>query len=200
MSFWIPTFTGKLIDLRDPDAHSIDPIDIAVSLARKPRWNGHTELAYTVAEHSLAASHLVSADNALAALLHDAAEAYLGDVSRPLKLLLGDVWRETEERFERAVARRFNLAYPWDQEVSLYDDALLAQERRELIHRQASNDPRWPWVVSPFRADSLLPTKPWFAMVAFLERYAELSRDEVEFRRLPLRRKQWRFLRKRGAA
>jgi hypothetical protein len=194
MSFWIPTFTGKLIDIRDPDPKLIDPIDIAVSLARKPRWNGHTQQAITVAEHSLAGSYeFAGRREAFKFLLHDAQEAYLGDVSRPVKLLLGKVWDELEAMFAQTVALRFGLdaTAGWEH-VGEVDDALLARERRDQVHPAAANDPRWEWHREPDSTACVLPQKPYFVIRAFLERFEELSGERIDWSLLPMRRATWR--------
>jgi hypothetical protein len=87
---WIQTFTGKKAHPFDllPDQVCIE--DIAHALANTCRFSGHCRTYYSVAEHSVRMSHLVwaggdSAYLSMAALLHDAAEAYLGDVPAPLK-------------------------------------------------------------------------------------------------------------------
>ncbi len=194
MSYWIPTFTGKLIDVRNPDPALIDPVDIAVSLARKPRWNGHTQQALTVAEHSLSGSYdFPDPRQAFQFLLHDAQEAYVGDVSRPLKLLLGDVWRTIEDRFTQAVALRFGLdaARGWEQ-VSVIDDVLLARERRDLIHPSAAHDARWAWHRASDAVPCVAPQKPRLVIRAFLERFEELSGERVDWSLLPPPRSLWR--------
>lgn len=74
--------TGR-IDLFEPDWRRVDIEDIALSLARQPRFNGQTWRTVSVLEHSLAVARMMPARYRLAALLHDARESYLGDLTRP---------------------------------------------------------------------------------------------------------------------
>jgi len=83
----IATYTGKMIDLLHPEAALIDIRDIAHALSNIARFTGHTARHFSVAEHSIHASHLGLGDP-LVCLLHDSAEAYLGDVATPFKHLL----------------------------------------------------------------------------------------------------------------
>ncbi len=85
---WIQTYTGRRFDLFHPDPEQVDIRDIAHALGRICRWTGHTLNAYSVAEHSVRVALLVEAWDptaAYAALMHDAHEAYVGDVSSPMK-------------------------------------------------------------------------------------------------------------------
>jgi len=85
MNAWIQTISGRKFPLAEPDPNQIDIEDIAHALSMLCRFNGHCTQFYSVAEHSMHVSHEISNDLALAGLLHDAAEAYLGDVPSPLK-------------------------------------------------------------------------------------------------------------------
>lgn len=85
---WILTATGRRLDLIGSTAADIDALDIARGLSRACRFAGQTVPFYSVAQHSVLASYLVPPEDALHALLHDAAEAYLGDLTGPLKRLL----------------------------------------------------------------------------------------------------------------
>ncbi|KUM43702.1 hypothetical protein [Pseudomonas sp. EpS/L25] len=85
---WILTATGRRLDLTGSMADDIDPLDLARGLSRACRFAGQTTAFYSVAQHSVLASYHVPPEDALPALLHDAAEAYLGDLTGPLKRLL----------------------------------------------------------------------------------------------------------------
>lgn len=85
---WIRTATGRHLDLTGSTAADIDPLDLARGLARACRFAGQCDAFYSVAQHSVLASFHVPPQDALHALLHDAAEAYLGDLTGPLKRLL----------------------------------------------------------------------------------------------------------------
>lgn len=106
---WLGTNNGKRIDLLDPRADQIDLDDIACGLHHVPRFMGQTYRHYSVLSHSMNVASLVPAEYKLCALLHDAAEAYIGDVPTPLKLMLGDTYRDVEHKIAKAIATHFGL-------------------------------------------------------------------------------------------
>jgi len=93
------------MNLQDDDIHLRD---IAFSLAKTCRYNGHCGGFYSVAEHSIIMSKIVPADCAMWALLHDASEAYCGDLILPIKQLLPE-FKELEDKIHDSIVRRFNL-------------------------------------------------------------------------------------------
>ena len=115
---WIDTFSGVKVYLANPAVDMIRLADIAHALSNLCRYNGHCKKFFNVAEHSiLVAREVLRATGnivlALAALLHDAPEAYLGDVTGPLKDLL-IVYPILEARFEAVISERFGLKYPFN--------------------------------------------------------------------------------------
>ena len=138
MTKWLQTASGRAIDLEvEPDPLEIRIEDLAFALAHINRYNGHAG-AYSVAQHSVLALHAAEAltDNAgirRAALLHDAHEAYTGDVPSPIKRVLGPAWRGFEARHERAVRRRFGVLETLPIVVGEIDLRLLVTERRDLL-------------------------------------------------------------------
>ncbi|MEM4379972.1 MAG: hypothetical protein QXL01_04720, partial [Thermoplasmatales archaeon] len=86
MEPWIETYSGKKFDYLAQSELDIE--DIAHALSNLCRFNGHTRVFYSVAEHSVNVSSMVPPELKIAALLHDAAEAYIGDVPSPLKQLI----------------------------------------------------------------------------------------------------------------
>lgn len=129
---WILTHTGKRFDLFEPDVAMIDPRDIAHSLAHLCRFNGHTRGFYSVAQHSCLVADLVPAEHKLAALLHDATEAYLGDMTRPLKEWM-PYYRGFEDVIWGRVCERFGLGVDLPPTVHQADLIALATERRDLM-------------------------------------------------------------------
>jgi hypothetical protein len=121
--------SGKLFDLAAPLPSDVVIHDIAFSLAMQPRFVGHTRFHYSVAQHSTRVAKLCPASCALEGLLHDAAEAYIGDITRPLKILLGERLKEIETNIERAIALRYGLMYPWPAAVKEADNAMLRIEQ-----------------------------------------------------------------------
>lgn len=124
-----------LLNLFDPDPADIHLEDIAHSLARQCRYNGHVSGFISVADHCIdVASRLQDAgypDRVQAqGLLHDAAEAYVGDMVAPLKHLPGmEFYRRVDNKVEEAIAVRFGLPYPWDPAVKQADHASGTSER-----------------------------------------------------------------------
>jgi hypothetical protein len=112
--------------------------DIAWALSNLCRYTGHCSPFYSVAQHSIMVASLVPSELALAALLHDAAEAYLGDWSSPLKALLrknavaAAHIREVEEGIDSAISRRFGVVLH-DPRVKWADRVAYATEKRDLM-------------------------------------------------------------------
>lgn len=177
---WISTLSGRKIDLLAPDPDQIDIEDVAAGLAALPRWCGQTQargraVHYSVAQHSWLCSKRCPT-HALAALLHDAAEAYMGDCPRPLKALLGGAWHEIESRLQAAIFARYGLPPEIPAAVKRVDDRLLMTERRDLQPLCPPWDPRgdgsdwpkpYPWHVAPW--------PPGQARVAFAAQLRRLT-------------------------
>jgi 5'-deoxynucleotidase YfbR-like HD superfamily hydrolase len=106
--------------------------DIAHSLANLCRFGGHCRQFYSVAQHSVLVSRLVPLHLAFVGLMHDATEAYVGDMVRPLKYSLPQ-FLEIEDAIWRLIARRFDLPLHLPAEVKEADDIALVTERRDLI-------------------------------------------------------------------
>lgn len=128
------TYTGKDIS---PLAVTIDDInieDIAHGLALTCRFSGQCSVFFSVAQHSLMVSELVPPEDALWGLLHDASEAYLGDVPRPLKGYL-DRYRNIETMFMATIADKYGLSWPIPESVHHVDQQVLSTELACLIAR-----------------------------------------------------------------
>jgi hypothetical protein len=128
----ILVFSGNTINLVDIANNVILIEDIAHALSNLCRFCGHIREFYSVAQHSVLVSRIVSPENAWAALFHDAGEAYLGDVSRPLKALLPD-YQAIEKRFEADIFRKLCLPEEIPDEVKRADTTLLMTEMRDLM-------------------------------------------------------------------
>lgn len=122
----IRTHDGKHVDLLNPTPEMIHLSDIIYGLSSIGRWNGQTEDFFSVAKHSLLVCLLVPVPLKPAALLHDASEAYLGNVTKPLKNILGDTYKNLETKFQKVIAKRFSIPMEQFEAVKPYD--LLAQE------------------------------------------------------------------------
>lgn len=148
-SIWVG---GNFVDLTNPNPSEIHLEDIARALSRIARFGGHTTHFYSVAEHCvncLTAFSMHAAGNiftdpylngiARDILLHDAAEAYLGDVTSPLKAVLPE-YRRLEARMHAAIMARFELSGEAQEWVKRVDLEMLALEKHELLPLS----PPWP--------------------------------------------------------
>ena len=144
---WISTFSGRRYYPIDPRADEIHLIDIAHSLSNTCRYNGHSRLFYSVAEHSILLARYVL-DNGIEtfhhnikslaswALLHDAQEAYLGDLPQPLKhgTDMGILFQIKEELNVKTVAQRFHLLGPkTPHPIDEFDRRILLDEKDALF-------------------------------------------------------------------
>ncbi len=126
--------SGKRFSLLNPTPEDIEIEDIAHSLAHLCRFTGHSSGFYSVADHSLLVSAIVPPDIALAGLLHDAAEAYLGDISTPVKQVLDSpAFLAAEDLIQCTIAEKFGFVYPFGPEIKHADRIALATERRDLM-------------------------------------------------------------------
>lgn len=129
---WIQTHSGRQLDLIDPQPDMIDLVDITSGLANECRYAGQCRFFYSVAQHSVLASQIVPAEHAWEALLHDATEAYLKDIPKPVKLLLPD-YRALEAKLDAVIRIRFGLPSEKSHAIADADAILLATERRDLM-------------------------------------------------------------------
>jgi hypothetical protein len=122
----IRTNSGVYFNLLEPTAEMIKIEDIAHALSRLPRFGGHLNPDWTVAQHSMQVAYHCK-QHRLEALLHDASEAYLMDLPTPIKKLIPDYYA-MEERINLVIAAKFNLVYPWPEEVKRADQLMLETE------------------------------------------------------------------------
>jgi hypothetical protein len=126
---WITTYKGHKFYPLDPDPDDIDIMDIAHALSNSCRWTGHVSQFYSVAQHCVLVSQNCKPENALGGLLHDATEAYLSDISRPVKYSEKmDGYRDIEANLEKVISEKYNLPYPMTIDVKKADDDLLLSE------------------------------------------------------------------------
>lgn len=189
---WQRMLSGRRLDLLDPSPLDVEIEDIAHGLARVARWNGQTHgpHSFSVAQHSLLveaiASHLQPDwDNAwrLMTLLHDAPEYVIGDMISPFKTVMGDAYKEVENRLLAAIHQRFSLpAVPpaalkrkvkeADLIAAFFEATELAGFEREEALRFFGRPRALPRTVMAL----VEPLSTEAAQTAFLERFAELSK------------------------
>ena len=127
---WIQVYSGRQFWPMDPSPGDVDIEDIAHSLSMQARYTGHGERYYSVAEHSVLMANWVPATDKLHALLHDASEAYLTDVPRPVKPFLPG-YKEAERRVQEAVWDRFGMEHGNPYSVDTADARILNDERAQ---------------------------------------------------------------------
>ena len=178
---WILTRSGRKFDLVRPTAAMVDPADIAHSLSMQCRFNGHTNQFYSVAQHCLLVADLVPVEHQLAALLHDATEAYVGDMVRPLKEGMRHYaeaygarcpYEEAEERVWHAICARFSLDHDLPASVKHADLVALATEKRDLMPEHPEH---WPCLdgITP-HPDVISAMQPSYAVIHYHQRLLQL--------------------------
>ena len=175
---WMQLASGRQFWPLDPRPEEIDIGDIAHALSLLVRFGGHVSRFYSVAEHSVRVSRECAPEDALWGLLHDASEAYLGDLIRPLKRqpAMG-AYVTAEERVMRMICDRFRLAPAQPLSVTRADEILLATEARDLMGNAAME--RWCSLagVEPLPVPVMAwGWEPRYAREAFLKRFGELTR------------------------
>lgn len=167
------TSSGLLLDIANPRPEDIRITDIAHHLARICRFGGAVIYQpYWVAIHSMMVSEKVPAEHALAGLLHDAAEAYLGDLASPVKALV-PAFADLERRWNLAIGEKFGLGTQLaDQHPAVReaDARALATERRDLM----AVNPGWTPSAEPYEGIVLRGMAPEFAKDSFLNRFDRL--------------------------
>lgn len=137
---YVTTFTGKHFDPVEPDDSLIEDLDIAHSLSLLCRGNGHTKIFYSVGQHSIACAKEAEArgetrEVILGCLVHDASEAYLSDVTRPVKKDL-DYYLKVEDKLQNMLWRHYLGRDITDDErrrIFAVDDDMLDKEFHELM-------------------------------------------------------------------
>jgi uncharacterized protein len=181
---WINTYSGGIFTPLNAHIEDINVLDIAHSLSMQCRWNGHCRKFYSVAEHSVYVSRLSVAylppillndfkqSTMLYGLMHDATEAYLTDIPRPIKPFLKN-YKEIEDRLHSVINERYsiNTANVIQKAVKEADNALLWSEREALMNKAHSSwgyDSPPEYKMSPHEIKALPPEE---AKNLFLETF-----------------------------
>lgn len=193
---WMQTRSGKKIVLRDPKPEDFCIEDIAHGLSNVCRFGGHVAEFYSVAQHSVLVAETVaqlagSREMQLHGLLHDASEAYIGDVIWPLKqaIEMGG-YRWLEHLFEVAIAHAFGFPAVMHPIVKRADLIVLATEKRDLMGHDTSIErqrdvvaevkaagEKLGWQCDSFEplVRTIQPRSPTFARDLFMMKWRELS-------------------------
>jgi hypothetical protein len=171
---WMPTFSGHRCWLLDPRPGDFVVEDIARGLSRLNRYLGGTREGhgYSVAQHCVLGSWIIEPQWRLSFLMHDAPEAYTGDIITPVKEILGPVFCDMENRIMWAMAKQYRFAWTDKAQAAVKwaDATMLNTEVRDLVPYRVLRQPP-PEAALPFRI------RPWSAArarAAFLERFWEL--------------------------
>ncbi len=168
---FITTRHGHNVDFLNPDPKTIQIEDIAHALALIPRFGGHTGRLYSVAQHSIHVAALCPPELKLIGLLHDANEAYLGDIITPIKNVLPG-FRALEDRFHAVICERFEISRILPEEVQLADKTMLAMEARDLM----GVDPLgWGLTMDLPQGVAIVPWEAERAKAYFLDEFNTLS-------------------------
>lgn len=178
----ILTRSGLYFNLVEPTPEMVRTSDIAHALGMLARFCGHTSAFYSVAQHCVLVSMLVPWEHALQALLHDAAEAYYGEVTAPLKRLVPH-YRDLEKRGWRAIAASFGVPEELHPSVKQADLVMLATEQRDLM---PPHDDEWAILrgITPL-STPVDPLGPSEATQLWLRRFGEVTGRCVHGVRFP---------------
>lgn len=177
----ICTYSGVLIEPLDPKPDYILIEDIAHALSNQCRFTGHVRKFYSVGEHSVRVSHWLEGERqgigmAFIGLMHDASEAYLADIARPVKRQpeISQFYKTAEQRLEAVIADKFSYEYPYPEIVKRADDVLLRSEQRDLMPDiiRIPGDEYVPYLIEPWTPEE--------AEAQFLSRFEDLSRLREE--------------------
>lgn len=182
-------YSGKEIDILNIKSDDVDIFDIAHSLSNICRFNGHTSSFYSVAEHSVRGTYLLNERREKQLfLLHDAAEAYFGDIVRGIKYItqLRDIFKTIERRIEIAVLEHFGIPGPVSDELTYRlkyaDDTMLRTEARDLFSGlmqtfyTTTNAEPLPLIITPWTSE--------IAKEQFLLQAASLGIFETKYKLL----------------
>eukprot|EP01133_Synstelium_polycarpum_P018095 gene18095-21623_t len=171
---YVSTYSGNRFYPLRPHIDKVAIEDIAHGLAYQCRFNGQTQVFYSIAQHSLIVASLVPPPLRLAALLHDAAEAYLGDMVKPLKVLLPE-FAALEDKVSAIIAATYGIDFSDYAPIKRADLVALATEKRDLMPHSAE---RWAYLdgIAPLPGiiDVMGPAE---AKQRFLLAFAELARE-----------------------
>jgi hypothetical protein len=171
---WMQTFTGVAFYPLDPRPEEIHSVDIAHALSMLCRYNGHVRDFYSVAQHCVLISQWLENEGAsrqdcLWGLLHDAPEAYIGDMTRPLKRYM-PTFRKVDDDLMLTICLKYGIPTGMPEIVKEADNRILLNERAVLLgtppqewHQDRQKieplamDPVEPW--SPRQAESFYITR-----------------------------------------
>jgi len=170
MEPFVHTHTGKKFHFLNLHPDEICIEDIAHSLSLKCRFNGHTSSFYSVAQHCIQMSYWEKVHQKWL-LFHDAAEAYIGDISTPIKQQFPEIWK-IEDQILHVLAKKYNLVTPipfaW---IYCVDQRMFATENRDVL---THNLGKYIPLSNPYKC-RIMRVSPETAEKMFLNRVKELG-------------------------
>jgi uncharacterized protein len=182
---FVATVSGRLFDIVNPDPSEIDIDEMAHALSQINRFCGHTQYPYSVAQHSVLCAkecerrYPCRPELALALLLHDGAEYVCCDIIRPLKRMIGSLYRPIEDRVQEAVWKRFGLRVGHSAQAIIHecDNAVVMTESRALMR----GSERWNWADTQPSPLKITRMSAYQAERWFLETFKELDARRLEY-------------------
>lgn len=166
---FIQMHSGKAMYFLDPKPEDVDIEDIAHTLSLLCRFGGHCNEFYSVAEHSVRCAINAPEKYKFEALMHDATEAYLVDMPRPIKQVMSQ-YKDIENRLDLVIREKFGMLMSMPPEVHYIDNAMLATEKRDLM-----NPSEKPWAdLPPPYETKIYPWPPSLAKKMFLNHFDTL--------------------------
>lgn len=171
---WIQSVSGKRLDILSLKPENICLDDIAHSLSNICRFNGHTKYNYSVAQHSVLFYRYMKRQGyslriRKQALMHDAPEYIIGDITSPLKQIIKPIIKPIEANIWKAIAAKYDINPELNQVVKRGDLSILFNERQSLFTKLIE----WGWSVSPLSGVRIIPWSHSRAKKAFLRACAE---------------------------
>ena len=176
MSGYLETFTGKKFHFENLAEGSICIEDIAHALSMQCRFNGHVGEFYSVAQHCCLVSNQLPIGHRLQGLLHDVAEAYIGDIVSPFKDKFPRI-QEIEDNILRKIFEVFDCPFPLSKEVLEADHRMLYTEFRDLGFLEFQN--KKPGTPSPYA----ITVTPWMQSVAkmqFMRLFTQITEGKLD--------------------
>ncbi len=167
------TVTGIKINILAPTVEMISIVDIAAALSKICRFGGHTPRFYSVAQHSLFVEYLSPEPHKRTALLHDCSEAYVGDMIKPLKHIVGKAYDEVEDRFMKVIFEKFGVDIALLPEIKQWDTAALIVEHDYFWGKTTALE----YYMKVCMGHNTSISAEWnsaYAENAFIERFTEL--------------------------
>lgn len=178
MESYIETISGKKFYFLNPQPEDFDIYDIAHALAMNCRYTGHCDRFYSVAEHSWHMSRMAPGGYELAALLHDASEAYITDIASPIKQHLPD-YQAMEDLLLSRLFAKYNLEYPMSPVIKQLDLTMLSTEAHYMLRSRGNTWDMWKTIKRPRVQQNFRPIgmEPKLAKQLFLDRFYELEKQ-----------------------